>query len=56
MRSGEVPDIDLELAVDLLVVATFAELELGGVCLSKVLWLPAGRGTVFEIPKLRSIQ
>lgn len=53
--SSEVPDLDLELAVNLLVVAPLAELELGGVCLSEVFGLPAGRGAVFEVPQLSAI-
>lgn len=49
----KVPDLDLELVVNLCVLASFAELELGGVCLSEVLGLPPLGRAVVEVPQLQ---
>lgn len=46
---NEVPDVGLELAGNLLVVALLPELELDGVCLSEVFGRPAGPSAVFQV-------
>lgn len=52
VRRGEVPDLDLELVFDLLVLASLAELELGGIRLAKVFRLPSLGRAVVEVPQL----